>query len=65
MKLLVLLIFLVALPGLLLPAADWVLGRMSEWGKVVFVMAVFPLVMNVLQVRGARVQWKHGADTFR
>jgi hypothetical protein len=50
MKGLVLILFYFALPSILLPFANWLLGWMTEWTQVVFVMALFPLLMNVLQV---------------
>ncbi len=50
MKLFVIILFLFTLPSVLLPFANWILGWMSEWTQVVFVMAAFPLLMNVLQV---------------
>lgn len=51
MKLFVLALFAVALDPVLLPLAGWILNWMQEWSQVVFVMAVFPLFMNIIQVR--------------
>lgn len=51
MKLFVLALFAVALDSVLLPLAGWILNWMQEWTQVVFVMAVFPLFMNIIQVR--------------
>lgn len=53
MKLFVLALFAVALDNVLLPLAGWILNWMQEWSQVVFVMAVFPLFMNVIQVCNA------------
>jgi hypothetical protein len=50
MKLFVLALFAVALDDVLLPLAGWILNWMQEWSQVVFVMAVFPLFMNIIQV---------------
>lgn len=50
MKLFVLALFAVALDPVLLPLAGWILNWMQEWSQVVFVMAIFPLFMNILQV---------------
>lgn len=54
MKLFVLALFAVALDDVLLPLAGWILNWMQEWSQVVFVMAVFPLFMNIIQVRSPR-----------
>lgn len=50
MKLGVLVIFWVALDHVLLPVASWLLDWMRPWSQVVFVEALFPLTMNVIQV---------------
>lgn len=50
MKLFVLALFGVALDSVLLPLAGWILNWMAAWSQVVFVMAVFPLLMNIIQV---------------
>jgi hypothetical protein len=54
MKLFVLALFAVALDDVLLPLAGWILNWMQEWSQVVFVMAVFPLFMNIIQVCSPR-----------
>lgn len=51
MKLFVLALFAVALDSMLLPLAGWILNWMAAWSQVVFVMAIFPLLMNIIQVR--------------
>lgn len=54
MKIGVLLLFWIALDHVLLPVASWVLDWMRPWSQVVFVEALFPLTMNVIQVRPLR-----------
>jgi hypothetical protein len=51
MKLAVILLFYFTAEQVLLPFAGWLIGWMEEDLQVVVVMAVFPLIMNVLQVR--------------
>ena len=50
MKLFVLALFAIALDSVLLPLAGWILNWMAAWSQVVFVMAIFPLLMNIIQV---------------
>lgn len=54
MKIGVLLLFWIALDHVLLPVASWVLDWMRPWSQVVFVEALFPLTMNVIQVSHMR-----------
>ncbi|GHJ88606.1 hypothetical protein NliqN6_5008 [Naganishia liquefaciens] len=49
MKLFVLVLFALALDDVLLPLAGWILNWMAAWSQVVFVMAIFPLLMNIIQ----------------
>jgi hypothetical protein len=50
MKLAVILLFYLCAENVLLPFAGVLIGWMGEDTQVVVVMAVFPLIMNVLQV---------------
>jgi hypothetical protein len=50
MKIFVLVLFAFTLDSVLLPLAGWILNWMRTWSQVVFVMAIFPLFMNVIQV---------------
>ena len=50
MKIFVLALFALALDSVLLPLAGWILNWMAAWSQVVFVMAIFPLLMNIIQV---------------
>ncbi|KAJ9097680.1 hypothetical protein QFC21_004717 [Naganishia friedmannii] len=49
MKIFVLVLFAFALDPVLLPLAGWILDWMRAWSQIVFVMAVFPLFMNIIQ----------------
>lgn len=51
MKVAVLLLFWLTADAILLPFAVWLINWMSEKYQLIFVMAVFPLIMNVIQVR--------------
>lgn len=62
MKLFVLALFAVALDTVLLPLAGWILNWMQAWSQVVFSMAIFPLLMNILQVCGFPSERLMGAD---
>lgn len=50
MKLFVILLFFLTAEKYLLPMTDWLIGWMEGDLQVVVVMAVFPLIMNVIQV---------------
>lgn len=56
MKIGVILLFYLCAEKLLLPFAGWLIGWMGEDVQVIVVMAVFPLIMNVLQV--SRFCWR-------
>jgi hypothetical protein len=56
MKIGVILLFYLCAEKLLLPFAGWLIGWMGEDVQVIVVMAVFPLIMNVLQV--SRCCWR-------
>ncbi|KAJ9123903.1 hypothetical protein QFC22_000693 [Naganishia vaughanmartiniae] len=49
MKIFVLVLFAFTLDPILLPLAGWILNWMRTWSQVVFVMAIFPLFMNIIQ----------------
>lgn len=54
MKLAVILLFYLCAEKVLLPFAGVLIGWMGEDTQVIVVMAVFPLIMNVLQVSSTR-----------
>ena len=50
MKIGVIVLFYLCAEKVLLPFAGWLIGWMGEDVQVIVVMAVFPLIMNILQV---------------